>query len=110
MKSLCILIMSGAMVCPPIALADSSFDAAKLGYMKGVLDSCSGIAPQEASGYLLQIKSYLGSATKDSVSKTMQTDEYRQAYQSIRDKLKEEMSNMSRDQEAAACTSYLTTN
>lgn len=110
MKFLRILIMGGVMVCPPVALADSSFDAAKLGYMKGVLDSCGSVSPQDASEYLLQMKSYLGNATRDSVSKAMHTDEYQQAYQSIRDKLKDETSNMTRDQKAAACTSYLTSN
>ncbi len=110
MKILRILIIGGVAVFQSVALADSSIDAAKLGYMKGVLDTCGSISPQDASEYLLQMKSYLGSATRESVSKAMQTDEYQQAYQSIRAKLKDETSNMTRDQEAATCTSYMVTN
>ena len=107
MKIQCILAMGGAMLFSPVLLADTSIDPEKLGYMKGVLDACGKAAPQEASAYLLQIKSYIGDATKDTVNSAMRTDEYRQAYASIHSRLQSEMGMLSRDAAAAACTSYL---
>lgn len=107
MKILCILAMGGAMLGSSVALADTSIDAEKLGYMKGVLDACGKAAPQEASAYLLKIKSYIGDATKDTVNNAMRTDEYRQAYAAIYSRLQGEMGILSRGAAAATCTSYL---
>ena len=108
MKTLYILVLGGALACSPVVLADAPFDAGKLGYMRGVLDTCSSVAPQQASAYLLQMKTFVGSASRETVSNAMRTDEYQQAYQSIRSRLRDEMSTMSRNQAAATCASYLT--
>jgi hypothetical protein len=105
MRILHILVLGGAMACPPVALADLPFDAGKLGHMKGILDVCSKATPRGASDYLLQMKAMIGAATKAMVDEAAKTEEYQQAYQSIRS----EFSNMAQDEVVAACTSYLTT-
>jgi len=107
MKLFCTIAFVGTMVCPLVGVADSSFDAGKLGHMRGLLDSCSNVAPQEAAQYLLQMKSFTGSASREAVSQAMQTEEYRQEYTSIRSGLRDQMSTMSRDQAAATCAAYL---
>ena len=105
MKILQVIVLAGAMIGPAVALADFPFDAGKLGRMKGILDVCSKATPRQASAYLLQIKSLIADTTKDMVNQATKTDEYQQAYQSIRS----ELSNLAPDDVAASCTSYLTT-
>ncbi len=105
MKILHVLVLGGAIACPSVVLAELPFDAGKLGHMKGVLDVCSKTAPREASDYFLQMKSTIGNATKAMVDEAARTDEYQQAYQSVRS----ELSNKAQDEMATACTAYLTT-
>ena len=105
MKVLHILVLGGAMVCSTIALAELPFDPGKLGHMKGVLDVCSKATPREASDYFLRMKSAIGNATKEMVDDAAKTEEYQQAYQSVRS----ELSNKAQDEMATACTAYLMT-
>lgn len=105
MKIRHILVLGGAMICSPVALAELPFDAAKLGHMRAVLEVCSKVAPREASNYLLQMKSLIGKATKAMVDEAARTDEYQAAYQSVGS----ELSGKSHDELASACTSYLAT-
>lgn len=105
MKILRILVTGGVMACSTVTLADLPFDPGKLGHMRGVLDVCSRAMPRVASDYFLQIKSLIGDATKEMVAEAAKTEEYQQAYQSVRS----ELGNKAQDEVATACTSYLST-
>lgn len=107
MKLFSSFVLASTMVLPLSAGAGIPFDAAKLGYMRGVLDTCGNVAPQEASAYLMQMKSFVGDATRESVGEAMRTDEYQQAYASIRSSLHDQMSKQSRREAVTTCTSYL---
>lgn len=85
------------------AQADASFDPAKLGKMKGILEVCTKVNPQLAGGYFLQMKSLVGYASKEKVDEAQSTDEYRQAYQSVSD----ELNNMDQEEMVKACNAYL---
>lgn len=105
MKILYILLCAGVATGPAVAQAGLPFDAGKLGQMKALVDVCSKATPREASKYLLQTKSLIGNATKQTVDEAAATEEYQQAYEAIRSKF----SNLSQDGIVDACTSYLTT-
>jgi hypothetical protein len=103
MKIPCVLVLGGVIAWPAVALAEIPFDPGRLGQMKGVLEVCSRVAPRAASEYLLQMKAVIGSATKAMVDEAARTEEYQQAYQSVRS----EFSSLSQDGIVASCTSYL---
>lgn len=105
MKLLHILVLGGAMVCSTVALAELPFDPGKLGHMKGVLSVCIKTKPREAWDYFLKMKAMIGDATKAMVDEAAKTDEYQQAYQSVRS----ELSDKAQDEMATTCTAYLTT-
>lgn len=102
MKILHVLALGGMLVATP-TWAASSVDAGKLGHMRGVLDTCTRVNPQQASQYLLQMKAMIGDATKQMVDEAAQTDEYQQAYQSVTD----ELHDMSADEMSKNCSLYL---
>ncbi len=104
MKTKHILVLAGVMACSPVALAESTVDAAKLGRMNGILNVCTSVNPQQASKYLLQIKALIGDATKQAVNAATKTEEYQQAYQTVTEELK----NMAPDEMSQACNRYLT--
>lgn len=87
----------------PSALAQSTFDPGTLGYMRAVLALCSKSDWQEASQYLLKMKSMIGNASRQTVEKAEKSEAYRIAYQSVRS----ELSNRDPRDRAAACSSYL---
>lgn len=105
MKIRHILVLGAVMAVSPIAHAELPLDAAKLGHMKGVLDVCGSAVPRKASDYLLQMKSMLGKATKAEVNEAAKSEEYREAYQSVRSRL----SGLTRDELTTECTAYLAT-
>ena len=104
MKALHIVVLGGTFACSSAALADFPFDAGTLGRMKGILDTCSSASPQKASAYLLQMKSLIGDAKKAAVDEATGTEEYKQAYESIRS----ELGNMPPDEVSQACNGFLT--
>ncbi len=104
MKLLHTLILAGVIASPSLAHANTSFDAGQFGHMKGVLDICGKSNLREASAYLLEMKAMIGDATKEMVNEATSTGEYQQAYQGIL----AELSSMTPDEMAHACTAYLT--
>ena len=78
-------------------------EAATLGQMKGVLDGCTAINPRAASSYLLHMKEVIGSATKAMVDEAEHSEDYQQAYDSVRTQL----NALAQDKRVAACESYL---
>jgi len=86
-----------------LAWADFPFDVGKLGHMRAVLEICSRASPQAATYYMLQIKSLIGDASKSVVDEAARTDEYQQAYQSVRS----DLSSLTKDGLEQECVSYL---
>jgi len=105
MKRMQILVLVAAMAYPTINFAASSVDPGQLGRMRGILSACSSVNPREASKYLLEIKTLIGDATKETVDQVARAEEYKQAYHDVT----EELGSMSRDEMARACTNYLAT-
>lgn len=101
-KPLCLCLLAAAAACPSLALADTTFDAAQLGRMQGILSACSRVSPRQASNYLLQIKAFIGDASKESVDQAARTDEYQQAYQAVTNELRA----MEKEDRERACASY----
>lgn len=97
---LCLLVTTVA--CPSLAVAETTFDAAQLGRMQGILSVCGRVSPRQASTYLLQIKAYIGDASKESVDQATRTDEYQQAYQAVTS----ELHSMEKEDLERACGSY----
>jgi hypothetical protein len=102
MKLTHIMVIAG-LACTSAVLADVPFDTGRLGRMKGILDACSRTNPQKASTLLLEMKTLIGDSTKAVVDEATRTEEYRQAYESIRS----EIGNLSPDQVAGVCSAYL---
>ncbi len=105
MKRIQVLVLVTAMTYPTIDFADPSVDPGQLGRMRGILSACSSVNPREASKYLLEIKTLIGDATKETVDQVTKAEEYKQAYHDITG----ELGSMSRDEMARACTNYLAT-
>lgn len=103
MKTMQVFVLVMAMASPTITLADTSVDTRQFGRMKGILSACSSVNPREASKYLLQIKTLIGDATKDTVDQAARTEEYKQAYHDVT----VELGSMNRDDMARACADYL---
>lgn len=103
MKFLHILIFGGTMAFTSLAHANTSFDAGQFGHMKGVLDVCSRVYLRESSAYFLEMKAMIGDATKEMVNEAAATGEYQQAYQHVL----AELSSMTPEEMAQACTAYL---
>ncbi len=103
MKTMQVFALVMAMAYPTISLADTSIDISQFGRMKGILSACSGVNPREASKYLLQIKTLIGDATKETADQATRTEEYKQAYHDVTEKL----GSMGHDEMARACTDYL---
>ncbi len=103
MKTLRMCVIAAALVCPALALAEGTVDAAQLGHMQAVLKSCSRVDPRQASSYLLQIKALVGDATKEEVDQATRRDEYQQAYQAVTD----ELAGMDKEAMERACANYL---
>lgn len=103
MKAMQVFALVMAMAYPTISLADTSVDSSQFGRMKGILSACSSVNPREASKYLLQIKTLIGDATKETVDQAARTEEYKQAYHDVT----EELGSMNRDDMARACADYL---
>lgn len=99
-KGWSILLLS---LASPSAPAQSTFDPGTLGHMRAVLELCSKSDWQEASQYLLQMKSMIGNASRQTVEKAEKSEAYRIAYQSVRS----ELSNRDPRDLAAACSGYL---
>ena len=97
-----ILILTITFSVPCTGTAATPINAGKLGHMKAVLEMCSRTSPQEASTYLLHMKTLIGDASRTAVNKAMRTDEYQEAYQSIHS----EFSSLSESGIADACSSY----
>ncbi len=105
MKRIQILVFVAALAYPAIDFASSSVDPGQLGRMRGILTACSSVNPREASKYLLEIKTVIGDATKETVDQIAGAEEYKQAYHDVT----EELGSMNRDEMARACTNYLAT-
>jgi hypothetical protein len=105
MKTMQVFALVMAMAYPTISPADTQVDSSQFGRMKGILSACSGVNPREASKYLLQIKTLIGDATKETVDQASRTEEYKQAYHDVT----EELGSMNRDDMGRACTNYLAT-
>ncbi|OIR16360.1 hypothetical protein GALL_30820 [mine drainage metagenome] len=105
MKTMQVFVLVMAMAYPTITLADTSVDTGQFGRMKGILSACSSVNPREASKYLLEIKTLIGDATKETVDQASRSEEYKQAYHDVT----EELGSMSRDDMARACKNYLAT-
>lgn len=104
MKHLSIWItLAFLIVAPRALLAQAMFDPGTLGHMKGVLELCGGVNRREASQYLLQMKSMIGNASRDTVKKAEKTQAYQIAYQSV----KAELNGKTPRDLAAACSVYL---
>lgn len=86
-----------------VARADVPFDAGKFGHMKAVLDVCGRVAPRQATGYMLEMKSLIADASRAVVDEATRTDAYQQAYESTRSTLSE----LESDAVATACSGYL---
>ncbi len=105
MKAMQFSVLVVAMAYSTMGLADSSLDAAQFGRMKGILNACGRVNPQQASKYLLQIKALIGDASRETVDQAARTPEYQMAYQAVT----EELGNMGQDEMTRACTGYLAT-
>lgn len=103
MKLLSAWILLASLAFAPKALAEATFDPGTLGHMKAVLDICGGVNRQEASQYLLQMKSMIGNASREDVQKAEKTQAYQIAYRSTR----AELSGKAPRDLAAACSAYL---
>ena len=97
------IILGVAIAGIAVARADAPFDAGKFGHMKAVLDVCGRLAPRQASGYLLEMKSLIADASKAMVDEATRTDAYQQAYESTRSTLSE----LELDAVATTCDEYL---
>lgn len=105
MKRIQILVLAAAMAYPITNFASSLVDPGQLGHMRGILSACSRVNPREASKYLLEIKTLIGDATKETVDQATRAEEYKQAYHDVT----EELGSMNRDDITRACTNYLAT-
>lgn len=105
MKLVRLFIVAFTIASAAAAHAEVPFDAGKFGHMKAILDGCGRLAPRQASGYLLEMKSLIADATKAMVDEAVKTEAYQQAYAETRSQLSE----LAPDEVATACSGYLTT-
>lgn len=103
MKPMHTVVLAGVITFTPAAMAGNSLDAWTLGHMQGVLEVCRGVVPQQATQYLLQMKSTIGDATRSMVNEAAETEPYRQAYASVRS----ELGAMAREEMTQACLAYM---
>jgi len=103
MKLMHTLVLSGLIAAATAASAETSLDNWKLGRMQGILDMCRSASPQQATQYLLQMKSAIGDATRQMVNQAAKTEQYQQAYQQVR----AELSGMAHTERAQACQAYM---
>ena len=103
MKLIHSVMLVGVITAATAAMAQTSLDGWKLGHMQGVLDMCRRAVPQQATQYLLQMKSAIGDATRQMVNQAAKTDQYQQAYQQVH----AELNGMAYAERAQACRAYM---
>ena len=103
MKIRPILCLSVAFVIPQLAAAKLPFSVDSLAKMEGILDFCAKVDTQAAAKYQEREKLIAGDASKEELADARKTQEYKDAYQEISDKL----AKAPTESAAKACIAYL---
>jgi hypothetical protein len=97
-RILSVLGLAASLAVPQVFAADPSF-AAALGQLEGLLDSCSQVTPKSAPDFKKVRERLLEAVPEKDVAKVRASDEYKEAYKSITDRLE----SASKKEAAEAC-------
>ncbi len=85
---------------PQLALAELPVSKQTLGQVDGILKYCAQANPRLAKSYEEQAALLIGKASAQELAEARKSDEYKQAYDSIRDQL----SKLDKEHAAEACS------
>ena len=94
-----ILCLGAALVIPQLALAKLPFSNDTFGKIEGTLDFCAEANPKAAQKYQEAKKQLVGNVPQQEVSEARKTQEYKDAYQLVKD----EAAKMPKDKAAETC-------
>jgi hypothetical protein len=103
LKILSVVCISAALAIPELAAAAEPPAPADLGQLESILDSCSAAKPKEAERYKKQREKLTEGVAEKEVTKIRDSDEYKGAYNSIR----ERFDHASSDEVDKACNVIL---
>jgi len=104
-KILSVLGLAASLAVPLVLAADPPFAPAALGQLEGLLDSCSQVTPESAPDFKKVRERLLEAVSEKDVAKVRASDEYKEAYKSITDRLE----SASKKEAAEACKVFLGT-
>jgi hypothetical protein len=102
-KILAVLGLAASLAVPQVLAADPPFPPAALGQLEGLLDSCSQVTPKSAPDFKKVRDQLLKGVAEKDVAKVRASDEYKEAYASITDRLE----SASKKEAAEACKVFL---